>query len=98
VPESSQVHRSNGRIFDRNEDGDFDITDNTRLVAELYHRKQATYSENKIYPFAGLKNLRLICRKMSQTRGNLAGGPSLAGMDDMELLKSAQLLDRPGNR
>ena len=29
VPESSQVHRCNGRIFDRNEDGDFDITDHT---------------------------------------------------------------------
>ena len=27
VPESSQVHRCNGRIYDRNEDGDFDITD-----------------------------------------------------------------------
>jgi hypothetical protein len=54
VPESSQVHRCNGRIFDRNEDGDFDITDHTRLVSELYQRKQATYSENKVYPYAGL--------------------------------------------
>ncbi len=57
VPESSQVHRCNGRIYDRNEDGDFDITDHTRQVAELYQRKQATYSENKIYPFAGLDEL-----------------------------------------
>jgi len=31
VPASSQVHRCQGRIFDRNEDGDFDITDNTNL-------------------------------------------------------------------
>jgi ATP-dependent DNA helicase RecG len=30
VPESSQVHRCNGHIYDRNEDGDFDITDHTR--------------------------------------------------------------------
>ncbi len=50
VPESSLVHRCNGRIFDRNEDGDLDITDHTQLVAGLYHRKQTTYSENKIYP------------------------------------------------
>ena len=35
VPESSLVHRCNGRIFDRNEDGDFDITDHTRLAGEL---------------------------------------------------------------
>jgi ATP-dependent DNA helicase RecG len=58
VPESSLVHRCNGRIYDRNEDGDLDITDHTRLVSDLYHRKQATYSENKIYPFAGLADLR----------------------------------------
>ncbi len=28
VPDSSEVYRCNGRIYDRNEDGDFDITDN----------------------------------------------------------------------
>lgn len=36
VPESSQVHNTNRRIFDRNEDGDFDITDNTDLVTAMY--------------------------------------------------------------
>ena len=36
VPESSQVHRCSGRIYDRNEDGDLDITDHTRQVADLY--------------------------------------------------------------
>ena len=40
VPESSQVHRCNGRIYDRNEDGDIDITDNTNLVSAMYMRKQ----------------------------------------------------------
>ncbi len=92
VPESSQVHRCNGRIFDRNEDGDFDITDHTRQVADLYHRKQATYSENKIYPYAGLEDLRkdLIdkCRKLA---GVWRDGHPWLRMDDMELLKSAQL-------
>jgi len=39
IPESSQVHRCNGRIYDRNEDGDLDITDNTVQVARLYQRK-----------------------------------------------------------
>ena len=58
VPESSQVHRCNGRIYDRNEDGDFDITDNTVQVANLYHRKQAVFTENKVYPHVGLKDLR----------------------------------------
>lgn len=69
VPESSQVHRCNGRIYDRNEDSDFDITEHTRQVAELYRRKQSTYSENKIYPHAGVQHLRkdLIekCRRLA---------------------------------
>jgi len=58
VPPSSQVHRCNGRIYDRNEDGDFDITDNQTLVTQLYVRKQSTYSENTIYPYATLADLR----------------------------------------
>jgi ATP-dependent DNA helicase RecG len=92
VPESSQVHRCNGRIFDRNEDGDLDITDHTPLVSELYHRKKATYSENKIYPYATLNDLRkdLIakCRKIARIRRE---DHPWANMDDLNLLKSAQL-------
>jgi ATP-dependent DNA helicase RecG len=92
VPESSQVHRCNGRIYDRNEDGDLDITDHTRQVADLYQRKQASYSENKIYPFAKLNDLRsdLIdkCRRLA---GIWRDGHPWLGMDDMGLLKSAQL-------
>ena len=92
VPESSQVHRCNNRIFDRNADGDLDITDHTRLVAELYHRKQATYSENKIYPFAGLSDLRtdLIarCRRLA---GVWREDHPWSNMNDMELLKSARI-------
>jgi ATP-dependent DNA helicase RecG len=92
VPESSQVHRCNGRIYDRNEDGDFDITDHTRQVADLYQRKQATYSENKIYPFAKLDDLRsdLIdkCRRLA---GVWRDDHPWLGMDDTDMLKSAQL-------
>lgn len=92
VPESSQVHRCNGRIYDRNEDGDFDITDHTRLVAEMYHRKQATYAENKVYPYASLADVRedliALCRKTAVLR---RGDHPWKTMDDLDLLKSAQL-------
>ena len=92
VPESSQVHRCNGRIYDRNEDGDFDITDHTRQVADLYQRKQATYSENKIYPFAKLEDLRDdIIDKCRRLAGVWRDNHPWLGMDDLELLKSAQL-------
>ena len=92
VPQSSQVHRCNGKIFDRNEDGDFDITDNQTLVTQLYVRKQSHYSENTIYPFAELADLRpeLIHRARSLAGIRQPDHPWTA-MDDSVLLKSAQL-------
>jgi ATP-dependent DNA helicase RecG len=86
------VHRCNGRIYDRNEDGDLDITDHTVQVANLYQRKQATFSENRVYPRIGVKDLRadLIdrCRKIA--RVNTPDHP-WATMDDQQLIQSAQL-------
>jgi ATP-dependent DNA helicase RecG len=92
VPESSQVHKYKGRIIDRNEDGDFDITENSSLVTSLYVRKQTTYSENKVYPYLALKDLRsdLIEKTRKLARIQNPGHP-WADMDDIELLKSAQL-------
>lgn len=92
VPESSQVHRCNGRIYDRNEDGDLDITDHTRSVAELYHRKQANYSENKIYPYATSSDLRedLIAWARKVAGIQRKNHPWLS-LSDLEFLKSAQL-------
>lgn len=93
VPESSQVHRCNGRIFDRNEDGDLDITDHTVQVARLYQRKQATYSENRVYPWIQPGDLRadLIDRCRRHVRFNRKNHP-WADMDDADLLQSAQLV------
>ena len=58
VPESSQVHNTAGKIFDRNEDGDFDITRQSARVTQLYVRKQDTYSENKVFPYLELSDFR----------------------------------------
>ncbi len=95
IPESSQVHRCNNKIYDRNEDGDFNITDNTNLVAELYIRKQSSYSENRIYPYVTLEDLRLdlIQRVRKLARGQRPDHP-WAELDDMELLKSAKLFHK----
>ncbi len=95
VPESSQVHRCNGKIFDRNEDGDFEITDNTNLVAEMYMRKQSTYAENRIYPFAKMSDLRSnLFIKVRKLASNERANHPWKLMDDMELLKSAGLYIR----
>ena len=93
VPESSQVHRCNGRIYDRNEDGDFDITDSTSQVAHLYLRKQTSFSENRVYPWVQPGDLRedLIERCRRYVRINRKNHP-WTDMDDEQLLKSAQLV------
>jgi ATP-dependent DNA helicase RecG len=92
VPESSQVHRCNGRIYDRNEDGDLDITDHTAQVAQLYQRKQVTYSENMVFPHLGLddldRDLIARCRKTATLRWE---DHPWKDLDDLELLQSAQL-------
>lgn len=58
IPDSSEVYRCNGRIYDRNEDRDFDITDNSNLVADMYIRKRELHIEDKIFPYATMENLR----------------------------------------
>lgn len=92
IPESSQVHRCNGRIYDRNGDSDIDITDYTHQVAQLYRRKSSSYSENTVYPHIQLEDLSkdLIerCRKLATV---WAGTHPWAQMSDMELIQSAQL-------
>ncbi len=95
VPPSSQVHRCNGRIYDRNEDGDYDITDNQALVAQRYLSKQSYYSENRIYPYATLADLNpeLIARARELAGIRQPGHPWLP-MSDEELLDSAQLRQR----
>ena len=95
VPESSQVHRCNGRIYDRAEDGDLDITDNTVQVAHLYQRKQANYSENRVYPWIQPGDLRadLIERCRRYLRINKPQHP-WGVLDDVQLIKSAQLYQR----
>src|SRR5574344_1990775 len=50
VPISSQVHRCNGKVFDRSADGDFELKTDAQ-IKNLYTRKNLLYSENTIYPF-----------------------------------------------
>ena len=92
IPESSQVHRCNGKIFDLNEEVDLDITDNTNQVAAMYMRKQGAYSENRIFPFAELSDLRSdLFIKVRKLAENQRSNHPWKMMDDMELLKSAGL-------
>ena len=95
IPESSQVHRCNGKIFDRNEDGDLDITNHPDAVAHLYIRKQSSFSENRIYPYVKLEDLRsdLLQRVRKMVRAENPDHP-WGTLTDEELLSSAKLYQR----
>lgn len=101
VPIGTQVSRCSGRIYDRNNESDIDITDNEELVYKLYARKQGTYFVNKVFPEWGMDVLRpdLIERARKMTRARSNNHPWLL-MDDEELLRSAGiiLLDHESRR
>jgi len=92
VPKSSQVHKHNNTIFDRNEDGDFDITNSTDLVSKMYLRKQTSFSENRIYPFVTMDDLRTdLIHRVRILAENQRPGHLWNELTDFEMLKSAQL-------
>ena len=49
VPESSYIHKSNGEIFIRNQDGDYRVT-RPEEIAKIVNRKQNYYSEQTVFP------------------------------------------------
>jgi len=91
VPASSQVHKTNGIVFDRSNDGDFCVTQPHR-IAELSNRKRATYTENIIYSATTLDDLRLDMlprlRNLMLTRGP---NHPWRELDDEQLLLKAGL-------
>lgn len=92
VPESSQVNRCNGKIFIRNQDGDYDITNNNTLVSQLYLRKQNTYSENQIYPYLTMDDLRQDLIDKMRHRVLIRNPEHVwKDLDNFQLLKSASL-------
>ncbi len=95
VFESSQVHSTRGLIYDRNNEGDYNITLNTNLVANLYIRKQSVFTENKIYPFATINELRPeIIQRARQMAVNRQPGHIWETMSNEDLLRSVQLYQR----
>ncbi len=98
VPVSPSVIRHRGRIFDRNDDADMDITDLSDRVFQCYARKQSTYYVNKVYPHWSVSDLRsdLIdkAREMAIMRKQLFEKQRhpWADMDNEELLRTSGLI------
>ncbi|MBF0280926.1 MAG: putative DNA binding domain-containing protein, partial [SAR324 cluster bacterium] len=92
VPQSSQVHKCNGKIYDRNQDGDMDITNNHQLVSTLYLNKQTFYTENRVYPYCELSDLRPDLIELARKRAKFEkSNHPWKDLGDLELLKSASL-------
>ena len=95
VYESSDVHKTANKIYDRNEDGDFNITTNTTQISNLYIRKSSTYIENKIFPYATLSDLRLdLIEKARTMASNRTSNHPWLTMTNIEMLRSAALYEK----
>ena len=95
VPESSQVHSTIGKIFDRNEDGDLDITKHNDQVTQLYLRKQSTYSENKIFPYLELADFKPeLFKRIRTIVENLYSQHPWLEMNDEDLLRYSGLYNK----
>jgi ATP-dependent DNA helicase RecG len=89
VPQSSQVHKHANKIFDRNQEGDLDITQQPESITQMYLRKQAFYFENTIYPYLSITDFRedLFVRIRQLAKNNRPDHPWLE-MDNETILKS----------
>ena len=94
VPVSSQIQSCSGKIYDRNEDGDFNITNSADLVAQLSLRKSNQFTEREIFPYATLDDLRLdlIPRVKKMAVSRISDHP-WKDLDAMEIFKSAGLYE-----
>jgi ATP-dependent DNA helicase RecG len=94
VPESSQVHQTAGKVYDRSSDGDF-VVRGAHQIAELYNRKRNHYTEGIIYPAFRFEDFKqsLFPKVRNLIRSYNANHPWLE-LNDEQMLKMAGLWDR----
>jgi len=94
IPISSQVELCSGKIYDRIEDADVDITKSTDLAAQLFARKSSAYTEREIFPYVTESELRpdLVERAQKMAVALNVDHP-WKDMSVMELLRSAGLYE-----
>ena len=92
VPIGSNVHRYKGKIYKRNNESDVDITNQNEEIAKLFLSKDTTYSENKIYPYLKIKDLRKDLILKVKKLAKLANEQNdWVNLEDDEFLKSTCL-------
>ena len=92
VPQTPDIYRFKGVIFDRLNDSDVRVVAASEIAA-MGIRKQQIYTERKVFPYVKASDLRLDLLPMIRTRAaNFSGGRHpWAKMRNMEFFKSARL-------
>ena len=94
VPPTSTVEKCSGRVYDRNEEGDMDITDSPIQMENLYARKSNTYTESKLFPYVQEEHLRTdLMEKVRRLISNKNPRHEWLEMSDRELMVSAGLYE-----
>ena len=94
IEESKTVHKTKNKVFIRNYEGDFDITNNMNLIVQIHNQKSKIYDEDKIYPYIDIENdlnHELINKSRRLADANINKRHPWLDMSDLELLKSAGL-------
>ena len=95
VPPTSTVEKCANRIYDRNEDGDMDITDSPIQLQNMYSRKSNTYVEHKIFPYVTSDDLRLdLMDKVRNLAKSRKPNHDWLQMSDRDIFKSAGLCEK----
>ena len=91
VPVSSEVHTYKRVIYDRINESDVKVTSTSR-IAYLYIRKQNIFTEQKVYKYVQIDDLRSDIISLCRQRAiNKRSDHPWRNLSDMELLKSAKL-------
>lgn len=93
IYQSDLVYSTKGEGFDRNVDGDYKVTSPER-IANIYARKQKVNTEDKLFPYAKMSDLRtdLIKRARQMAINNSQKTHIWANMTDEEMLRSLDFL------
>lgn len=94
IGESKSIHKTRNKIFIRNYEGDFDITNNMNLIVQIHNQKNKIYEEDRVYKYVDVeKNLNheLIEKARRLANSNSNRRHPWMDMNDLQLLKSAGL-------
>lgn len=95
VPPASTVIKCSGRVYDRNDEGDFDITDSPIQMENMYARKSGAFSENKLFPYATEDDLRMdLMPRVRRLIENKNAQHEWLKMTDHEIMISAGLYEK----